>query len=313
MSIKLTLGISISVLTAIGITGNIAVILVISLTRKLRKKPFFYYVNLAVADFVSLGLCLPLLLVGSVFGNTWPLGNSICKATVYLIFVCLSETCFTLLVISWDRLVAVFHPIRYRVWCSRKWVLILMALTWMLSSSANIPVIISYRSIQFQFRNETVWGCDEQWPTYQWKRAFWLTISFICLIVSLQIVIICVVISKRLLNRKSIGSGENCIEMHRKSWRATKLLIIVAFMAIVSWTPYLIIKTIDVFKVAQPPYYSKVLGILLTYLNAVFNPLIYTFCSKEIRDVLRQIVRRCISSHRNTTLRIQTTSRVHPT
>ena len=312
MSIKIVLGISISILTVIGMVGNFGTILILSLTRRLRRKPFIYFLNLAVADLVSLCLGLPLLLVESVFGSIWPLDNSICKATIYSIFVCLYETGFTLQVIAWDRLYAVRHPIRYQLSRNNKWILLSMITTWTLSLTLNIPLLISYISIPFNSRNITMQVCVESWPSEWSRRAYWLMTSLIGFITTMLIVIICFAVSRLLFARTSAGLGNNYEQMTRKSWKATKMLIIVAFMVFASVTPYLIMKLLDVFETAKAPRYAEVFGVILGYLSSVWNPIIYTFRSKEIKDVLRQIFRRCGSLHWNTPLRSQSTRTVHP-
>ena len=303
MSIKIVLGISVSILTFTGIVGNFGTILILYLAKRLRRKPFMKVFPESCCGRPGVALfTFPLLLVESVFGSIWPLDNSICKATIYSVFVCLYETGFMLLVIAWDRLYDIRHLIRYRLSRNNKWILLSMITTWTLSLTLNIPLLISYRSIPFNSRNITMLVCVESSLSEWSRRAYWLMTSLIAFITTTLIVIICFAVPRRLFTRTSAGLGNNYEQVTRNSWKDAKMLIIVAFMVFLSVTPYLIMKLLDVFETAKAPRYAKVFGVILGYLSIVWNPIIYTFRSKEIKGVLRQIFCRWDSLHWNTPL-----------
>ena len=94
----------------LGTFGNGLVITSIVRSSRLRTVTNSYLLNIAIADFLLL-LSIPFLIV-TIFANGWIFGNILCK--MYYNFIHINQYVSSLLLaaLSFDRYLAVCHPIR---------------------------------------------------------------------------------------------------------------------------------------------------------------------------------------------------------
>ena len=99
-----------ALLFLIGTFGNGLVIITILRSSRLRTVTNTYLLNIAVADFLLL-LSIPFLIV-TILANGWIFGNILCK--MYYNFIHINQYISSLLLaaLSFDRYLAVCHPIR---------------------------------------------------------------------------------------------------------------------------------------------------------------------------------------------------------
>ena len=67
----------------VGLVGNFLVCLVVWSDRRMRTITNLFIVNLSVADFLVILVCLPTTVIGDVT-ETWYLGSVMCKIVLYL-------------------------------------------------------------------------------------------------------------------------------------------------------------------------------------------------------------------------------------
>jgi hypothetical protein len=99
-----------ALLFIIGAFGNGLVIISILRSSRLRTVTNTYLLNIAVADFLLL-LSVPFLIV-TILANGWIFGNILCK--MYFNFIHINQYVSSLLLaaLSFDRYLAVCHPVR---------------------------------------------------------------------------------------------------------------------------------------------------------------------------------------------------------
>ncbi|MCL4145620.1 UNVERIFIED_CONTAM: hypothetical protein GTU68_015567 [Idotea baltica] len=72
--------------------------------------PFSPPISLAIADLLFTVFCVPFTASDYIF-NEWPFGVLWCKVVQYLTYVTAYASVYTLLLLSFDRYLAVVHPI----------------------------------------------------------------------------------------------------------------------------------------------------------------------------------------------------------
>ncbi|XP_047741449.1 orexin receptor type 2-like [Hyalella azteca] len=95
----------------IGLLGNFLVCYVVYRNISMQNVTNIFIVNLAVADFCVLLICLPPTVVWDVT-ETWFFGTIMCKLTLYFQTVSVSVSVLTLAALSVDRWYAVCRPLQ---------------------------------------------------------------------------------------------------------------------------------------------------------------------------------------------------------
>lgn len=96
-----------------GLIGNALVILVVVSNPQMRSNTNIMILNLAVADLLFVIFCVPFTAADYVT-NIWPFGQLWCKIVQYLIVVMVHASIYTLVLMSFDRFLAVVYPIACR-------------------------------------------------------------------------------------------------------------------------------------------------------------------------------------------------------
>lgn len=99
-----------SFIWVLGILGNIAVILTICRTKRLRSSSNYLIVNLAVADLASLCIAMPMILIVQI--TDWPFGLIVCRFINPLKDLFLHVSMITITVIAIDRYVHTVYPFK---------------------------------------------------------------------------------------------------------------------------------------------------------------------------------------------------------
>ncbi|CAF3979320.1 unnamed protein product [Adineta steineri] len=120
-----------TILFLIGTFGNGLVIISIIRSSRLRTVTNTYLLNIAIADFLLL-LSVPFLII-TILANGWIFGNVLCK--MYYNFIHINQYVSSLLLaaLSFDRYLAVCHPIRAIEFRTRTKCVLIIAGCWLIS------------------------------------------------------------------------------------------------------------------------------------------------------------------------------------
>ncbi|XP_063701377.1 trissin receptor isoform X2 [Culicoides brevitarsis] len=126
--------------------GNLLVILVVTMSRRLRSITNFFLANLAVAD-----LCVG---VFCVFQNlsiylipSWVLGDFLCKMYQFVHSLSYTASIFILVVICMERYFAIIHPITCKQILTSTRLRLVIVIVWITSGVYSIPKFIFVRTI----------------------------------------------------------------------------------------------------------------------------------------------------------------------
>ncbi|XP_078494585.1 cholecystokinin receptor-like isoform X1 [Ciona intestinalis] len=134
-----------------AIVGNILVVVTLALNPRMRTVTNCFLLSLAVSDLLLAVCCMPVSLVGQIL-KRFIFGEVLCKAIPYFMAASVSVSTFTLLALSLERYSSICHPLKSRVWQTRKhaikvicgiWIssFILVSPTLVFSNLSNIPIV----------------------------------------------------------------------------------------------------------------------------------------------------------------------------
>ncbi|XP_046641961.1 orexin/Hypocretin receptor type 1-like isoform X1 [Daphnia pulicaria] len=123
----------------VGLVGNFLVCLAVYRNHTMRTVTNMFIVNLAIADFLVIFLCLPPTVLWDIT-ETWFMGSTLCKIIPYFQTVSVSVSVLTLTFISVDRWYAICHPLKFRSTIGRAKTAI--AAIWIISLLIDIPELV---------------------------------------------------------------------------------------------------------------------------------------------------------------------------
>ena len=132
-----------------ALIGNTLVIIVVCNTPSLRTSTNYYYVNMAVSDFLSSLATFPLYLTDEIItSNGSLLQGSLatvgCKIGVYFRMVSSIVSILCLVLIAMDRFIATVFPLKATL-ITRKVRIVLLISTWLISMTYCIPMAQYFR------------------------------------------------------------------------------------------------------------------------------------------------------------------------
>ncbi|KAI2801949.1 G-protein coupled receptor, partial [Blomia tropicalis] len=133
-------GLALIILPILALFGNILVILSVYRERSLQTVTNWFIVSLAFADlFVTIPMLFSLYVMVNVH---WELSGLICDLYIAIDVVCSTASIFNLVAISFDRYIAVTHPIFYSKHKNDKRVIVTIILVWMASFGVGLPIML---------------------------------------------------------------------------------------------------------------------------------------------------------------------------
>ncbi|XP_072488228.1 histamine H3 receptor-like [Notamacropus eugenii] len=95
------------------VLGNALVILAFVVDRSLRTQGNFFFLNLAIADLLVGGFCIPLY-IPYVLTGEWKFGKALCKLWLVMDYLVCTASVFNIVLISFDRFNSVTRAVTYR-------------------------------------------------------------------------------------------------------------------------------------------------------------------------------------------------------
>ena len=129
-------------ISAVAVTGNFLVILVILKNKSMQTVTNFYIANLAVADVIVGIFAIPFQFQAALL-QRWDLPEILCAVAPFVLEFTVNVSVFTLAIISLDRYMAVIYPLKPR--CSRTVAKVVMTFVWIFSLGSGLPAAIVFR------------------------------------------------------------------------------------------------------------------------------------------------------------------------
>lgn len=270
------------------ILGNILLIYCVSRYKKLHTRSYILIANLAASDLLFALIFLPYDM--SAFGFPEIRKNKLtCLLRNVLLLTFVGASVFNLLVISFERYLAIAYPL-WHLKLSRRWLIVAIVSSWSLSTFISVLPLSGWNSWNSSRR------CIHSWFTIltgEYKTILFFTYTTS---VFISFVLFVKVVTKALtfLNESSTTTGD--INIRRLSARRlqrsiekTKLLLLVLGLFVLCWGPYCMIDVLDsyIFKGNDQIDSVKRYSGLLALCNSGINWIVYGLKNDNIRHAFK--------------------------
>ncbi|XP_061895470.1 histamine H3 receptor [Entelurus aequoreus] len=129
------------------VAGNALVIMAFIVDKSLRTQSNYFFLNLAISDFLVGAFCIPVYIPYNLTGR-WMLGKGLCKVWLVMDYLLCTASVFNIVLISYDRFLSVTRAVKYRAQrnMTRQAVLKMVAV-WALAFLLYGPAIIFWEAL----------------------------------------------------------------------------------------------------------------------------------------------------------------------
>lgn len=239
---------SLSVISAAAFIGNILVATTFIKTPSLRTSTNYYIVNMAVSDLLSPFFNWPLyasegMLTTNILINQ-PSASFVCKTAMYLRTVSQTVSVLSLVLIAFDRFIAIVFPLKIAL-LNRKSRVILLSLTWIIPTLYAIPFILFAGIIQVGQHTFCRFMMNEGALTIFNGVGFVLVYLVPLIIIITLYSVITRVLKKRPRPGNLINGHDESAKRRKLHQKILKVLVAIVLAFFVCWTPlcvYLFLK-----------------------------------------------------------------------
>ncbi|XP_034016231.1 thyrotropin-releasing hormone receptor b [Thalassophryne amazonica] len=296
------------VICALGIVGNVMVILVVLTTKHMRTPTNCYLVSLAVADLMVLTAAGLPTIVDSVFVS-WLFGRYGCLCITYFQYLGINASSCSITAFTIERYIAICHPIKAQFLCTLSRAKKIILSVWVFTSLYCIMWFYLSDTQELIYENLTVVTCG-----YRVSRKFYLPIYFfdfgVFFVLPLLLSAVLYGLIARILflnplpsdpksKRKNGHNHPAVIKTSRHSSstatsrrQVTKMLAVVVILFAMLWMPYRTLVVVNSFlDQAYLDNWFLLFCRSCIYLNSAINPVIYNAMSQKFRAAFRKVCR----------------------
>ncbi|KAL2103511.1 hypothetical protein ACEWY4_000379 [Coilia grayii] len=281
-----------SVICAVGLTGNTAVIYVILRAPKMKTVTNMFILNLAIADELFT-LVLPLNIAEHLL-RCWPFGEVLCKMILSIDHYNIFSSLYFLTVMSVDRYLVVHATVKskrmpYRTYRAAK---IVSLCVWILVIVIVMPFTV-FAGVYVSPDDSSRKNCLLSFPSpehlwFKASRIYTLILGF-----AIPVSTICILYTMMLYRLRNMRLNTNAKALDKAKKKVTIMVFIVVAVCFFCWTPFhlstIVALTTDL------PTTPLLIGIsyfitCLSYANSCLNPFLYAFLDDSFRKAFRKML-----------------------
>uniref|UniRef100_A0A3P8NPW5 G-protein coupled receptors family 1 profile domain-containing protein n=1 Tax=Astatotilapia calliptera TaxID=8154 RepID=A0A3P8NPW5_ASTCA len=249
-----------------SVVGNTLVMIVIILDRMLRSPKYITVFNLAFTDLLSSSALVPKVLDISLF-NHYYISYNICLTFMFFCFTLISMQAFNLVVLSFDRVMAIMYPLHYQMRVTQKLILSLIAF----GHHSYTRCSCYYCDHGPMYRL----GCNDATPNY--------IIAFLAIVLVLGFPLAFIVGSYC-----CIGYSLSNISTFRERVKAFKACTGHLSLVAIYFLPIIFVYVF--WPVIHPN--ARIINLSMTsIMPPMLNPIIYVLQTQEIKESLRRLLK----------------------
>lgn len=305
------------IICALGMVGNVMVILVVLTTKHMRTPTNCYLVSLAVADLmVLISAGLPSI-ADSIFAS-WVFGHYSCLCITYFQYLGINASSCSITAFTIERYIAICHPIKAQFLCTLSRAKKIIVSVWVFTSLYCVMWFYLADTQTQVYDNVIIKTCG-----YRVSRKFYLPIYFfdfgVFFVLPLILSAVLYGLIARILflnplpsdpkdkkkkkkkndhsnNNHAVNNNTSCKNSRHSSSTATsrrqvtKMLAVVVILFAMLWMPYRTLVVVNSFlDQAYLDNWFLLFCRICIYLNSAINPVIYNAMSQKFRAAFRKI------------------------
>ena len=290
-------------LLALSLAENSLVLLIFKLNfrNRLRSTNCYFIANMSLADLLFAVQNLPHAYNNFVFNGHWVLresvGLALCKVDVFFSLISMVTTNLTILAISVDRYFAVFMP--YKKLITRRICFLIIFLTWFISTVFASPLLYYSTLVERGFYTTCTLSDGH-------VLKLWYTILAGILTTTLVIMLVLyTAVGLKIWQYRSIPGNPTQATLARREKQNReifKMLITLVVVFYVCFLPFVMLSLSHLFGFyfALKRNYGRFTVLVLYFMNAVINPMIYYIFNESFREGFRSVLAKAICRNRGT-------------
>ncbi|XP_056333585.1 prolactin releasing hormone 2 receptor [Danio aesculapii] len=285
-----------TMLVLIACSGNLLLLILIGLNKKLHSTTNFLIGNLALVDLVMCLFCVPLTAFYAFDERGWVFGQFMCHFVTLMQTATAFAAVLSLTAIAVDRYVVVAYPIRRR---GGRWFCAWLVVSiWLCALAMSTPTALHTVYLDLSETGHEMAVCEEFWHGQELSRliysCFFLLLSYFVPLaaVSISYCAISCHLQHRATPRLMAATPSNQEKWGRKRRKTFRLLLVSVLSFAFSWLPLQIvnlIRDLDTDFVILSKNHVNVIQVschLLAMSSACYNPFIYASLHKKFLSYL---------------------------
>lgn len=278
-------------LIILAFIGNVLVCVAVLTVPRLRTVPNMFVTNLAVSDILMAIVCMPISLRVLMSGE-WPFGTVVCDLQGYFVFTFGIVSLENMSVIAVNRYFAVCRPFECKVVFTKRNVMLIIALLWILPSIASVPPLAGWGYYAF--------NGGKSFCTYPFHVDMVYTTIVEVLFIAFPMGIIAFSYTKCILairsNNRRVAQVEdnpqpaNHETRKAREIRATWTMMFATLGFSLCWLPVSAIDFIDTYTGGNLPRQVFFLNGFLVFASSAINPFIYWLTYRDFRKAYREVL-----------------------
>ncbi|XP_055371500.1 uncharacterized protein LOC129605636 [Condylostylus longicornis] len=263
--------------------GNFLTIIAVRFSRRLRSiTSNLFVLSLAISD-ILVGFTLPYHLafyMGSGLGKT----KEYCLLRFFLIILACCNSIWNLIAIAVDRYIAIFFPLHYSRYMTKKVAIILLGFGWILGIAfATIPLI---------WNNwDTATQCEFDEILKPWYMAGVITPGF-SMVWLCMLTVYLRIWREAAKHAKQLRSSFTGLHETPSDSKSVQVVLFILGCFSFCWLPYFIIACVQIFKYVDkstPMLYKAAFSLAMA--NSGMNPIIYAWKNTGFRRAFARLLR----------------------
>lgn len=277
-----------TILIFTNVFGNTLTLLAFKRDEKLWNIQNRYVLNLCITD-IALGIgALPFW--ASFYGTGyWYLSKWGCKIILSIDFTTTTESSFTVILLSWDRLMMLMKGATYNQIQTPRKVKIQVAVSWLIAIVLYVPAVMFYDI----WSGNSIVPDNQCFPEFVYDRNFNIFVLGLQFLITVFIIIVLNVMIFYYIRKqnRSVGPASTTTNSD-KNRRAMKALVLVVVTFCICWIPF---SSMSIIQSVCPSCTSSltsafIVCLILQYSNSSLNPLLYPLASMRFRSNYKVVI-----------------------